>query len=86
MQLMPQTARSYGVVDAFDIAENIDAGARHLRAQIDRFRGDTALALAAYNAGADAVARHGNRIPPYAETTAYVSRVLAHLSTTSSAP
>ena len=85
MQLMPMTARGYGVVDAFDMAQNIDAGTRHLRAQMDRFRGDTALALAAYNAGAEAVARHGNRIPPYAETTAYVSRVLAHLSSTSSA-
>ena len=86
MQLMPTTARGYGVADAFDAAQNIEAGTRHLRVQIDRFRGDTKLALAAYNAGAEAVARHGNRVPPYAETTAYVSRVLAHLSTTSSAP
>lgn len=76
MQLMPDTARSYGVVDAFDVGQNIDAGARHLRHLLDRFGSDTRLALAAYNAGAGAVSRHGNRIPPFAETMAYVPLVL----------
>lgn len=80
MQLMPATARQYGVGDPFDAAQNIDAGARHLRALIDRFRGDTVLALAAYNAGVEAVVRHGHRIPPFAETLAYVPRVLQQFS------
>lgn len=86
MQLMPATARAYGVTDPFDIDQNIDAGAHHLRSLITRFRGDTSLALAAYNAGAAAVASRGNRIPPFAETLAYVPRVLrraaAHLAST----
>jgi len=76
MQLMPSTARDYGVTDAFDPRQNIDAGAQHLRRLLDRFGQDKALALAAYNAGADAVMRHHGRIPPYAETMAYVPRVL----------
>ncbi len=80
MQLMPDTARSYGVTDAFDPRQNIDAGAQHLRRLLDRFGQDQALALAAYNAGAEAVTRHHGRIPPYAETMAYVPRVLRRLS------
>lgn len=80
MQLMPETARSYGVVDPFDVASNVDAGTRHLRMLIERFGPDTTLVLAAYNAGAEAVARHGNRMPPYAETIAYVPRVLHRLA------
>jgi soluble lytic murein transglycosylase-like protein len=79
MQLMPATAREYGVTDAFDPQQNIDAGARHLRRLLDQFDNDTSLALAAYNAGAAAVLRHGRRIPPFAETTAYVPRVLRTL-------
>jgi soluble lytic murein transglycosylase-like protein len=76
MQLMPATARSLGVKDAFDPADNLDAGSRHLRALIDRYGGDVKRALAAYNAGEGAVARHGG-IPPYPETRAYVAKVLA---------
>lgn len=76
MQLMPATARDYGVTDAFDPRQNIDAGAQHLRRLLDRFGQDKALALAAYNAGAEAVMRHHGRIPPFAETMAYVPRVL----------
>lgn len=75
MQLMPATARSLGVKDAFDPADNVDGGVRHLRALIDRYDGDVKRALAAYNAGEGAVARHGG-IPPYPETRAYVSKVL----------
>lgn len=78
MQLMPATARAAGVSDAahlFDPEINIATGARHLRQLYDRF-GSVPLALAAYNAGAGAVARHG-RVPPYRETTEYVARVLA---------
>lgn len=76
MQLMPATARSLGVKDAFDPADNLDGGSRHLRALIDRYGGDVKRALAAYNAGVGAVARHGG-IPPYPETRAYVAKVLA---------
>jgi soluble lytic murein transglycosylase-like protein len=75
MQLMPATARALGVKDAFDPAQNLDGGARHLRALIDQYGGDIKLALAAYNAGAGAVARHGG-VPPYPETREYVRKVL----------
>jgi soluble lytic murein transglycosylase-like protein len=76
MQLMPATARHYGVADPFNAAQNVRAGTAHLRSLLDRFGQNTALALAAYNAGAGAVERHGHRVPPFAETTAYVQRVL----------
>ena len=81
MQLMPTTARSLGVTNAFDAQQNISAGARHLRSLLDAFGQDTRLALAAYNAGAAAVERYGRRIPPFAETEAYVPRVLNRLAT-----
>jgi soluble lytic murein transglycosylase-like protein len=80
MQLMPATARQYGLTDARQLhepARNIDAGARHLKELLDRHQGNVALALAAYNAGAGAVQRHGSRIPPYAETMLYVPAVLS---------
>src|SRR5213596_816504 len=73
MQLMPETAAILGVRDCFDPHENIDAGTRHLRAMIDRFRRDLRLAVAAYNAGDKAVARYGG-VPPYPETREYVTR------------
>lgn len=76
-QLMPETARSLGVTNPFDPAQSIDAGARYLRQQLDAFGGDRALALAAYNAGPGAVRQH-NGVPPYAETRAYVDRVLGY--------
>lgn len=76
MQLMPATARRYGVADSFDIAQNLRGGARYLADLLRMFGNDTALALAAYNAGENAVLRHGGRVPPYAETVAYVPKVL----------
>ncbi len=76
MQLMPATARRYGVSDPFDAIQNVQAGALHLRELLDLFSGDTELALAAYNAGTAAVLAHGRRIPPFAETTRYVPTVL----------
>ena len=76
MQLMPETARAYGLRNPYDPASNIDAGVRHLRRLLDRF--DLRLAVAAYNAGAGAVER-AQGLPPFAETTAYVSRVLSQM-------
>jgi len=76
MQLMPDTARAYGVTDAYSPAQSIDAGARHLRTLVRRYRGDLTLAAAAYNAGAGAVARFGG-VPPYRETRAYIAKVQA---------
>lgn len=73
MQLMPRTARQYAVADPFDARANIEAGIRHLKSLLDRF--PVKLALAAYNAGEAAVQRFGG-VPPYAETRAYVSRIL----------
>jgi len=76
MQLMPETARRYGVRDRYDPAENIQGGAKYLRDLMRKFNNDLSLTLAAYNAGEDAVIQHGNRIPPYRETLQYVPRVL----------
>lgn len=76
MQLMPDTARQYGVTDARDPAANLLGGARYLRDLLDQFNNDLSVALAAYNAGPGAVMRSGGRIPPYAETRRYVPRVL----------
>lgn len=76
MQLMPQTAKRYGVTDAFDPRQNLDGGARYLKDLLHLFNNDTSLALAAYNAGEHAVMKHGNRIPPYRETLRYVPRVM----------
>ncbi len=75
MQLMPETARSLGVVDAYDPSENVRGGTRYLRGLLDRF-GDVRLAVAAYNAGPSAVERFGG-VPPFPETQRYVRRVLA---------
>jgi len=76
MQLMPRTARLLGVSNAFDPRQNLIGGSRHLRDLIDLFRGDLARALAAYNAGVNAVLTYGG-IPPYRETREYVRMVLA---------
>lgn len=76
MQLMPETARRYGVRNLYDPAENIQGGAKYLRDLMRQFNNDLSLTLAAYNAGEDAIVQYGNRIPPYRETLQYVPRVL----------
>jgi soluble lytic murein transglycosylase-like protein len=76
MQLMPATASRFGVSNPYDAQQNVHAGARYLKFLIDRFGHDIRLALAAYNAGEEAVDRNGGQIPPFSETMAYVPRVL----------
>lgn len=76
MQLMPGTADRYGVTDILDPEQNLRGGAKYLRDLLDLFEHDLRLALAAYNAGENAVIRHGRRIPPYPETQRYVRKVL----------
>lgn len=76
MQLMPETAKRYGVQSIMDPWDNINGGVRYLRDLISMFNGNLELAVAAYNAGENAVIRHGHKIPPYAETVNYVPKVL----------
>lgn len=76
MQLMPATAISYGAKDPHDAEQNIAAGVQYLKTLITRYKGNVALALAAYNAGEGAVRRHGASIPPYRETMLYVPAVM----------
>jgi len=76
MQLMPATAQRYGVTDAFDPEQNIQAGVRYLAELMVMFKNNLTLALAAYNAGENAVVQHGHKIPPYRETQYYVPKVL----------
>jgi hypothetical protein len=75
MQLMPDTARRFGVSDRHDAGQSIRAGVRYLAVLLGLFKGDVALALAGYNAGEGAVARHAG-VPPYRETHEYIRRVL----------
>jgi soluble lytic murein transglycosylase-like protein len=77
MQLMPQTAKSLGVAQRINPAANIAGGTRYLATLLKRFDGDVRLAVAAYNAGEGAVRRYA-AVPPYAETRAYVEKVMAN--------
>lgn len=85
MQLMPDTARELGVGDVFDLEENIRGGARYLRRLLDRYGGDLALALGAYNAGPSAVDAAGG-LPPFPETLNYVRWILSRLGRANSGP
>jgi len=76
MQLMPETARRYGVQNIFDPVENVRGGVRYLKDLLALFNGDMRLAVAGYNAGENAVIRAGNRVPPYPETQNYVPKVI----------
>lgn len=75
MQLMPATARRFGVTDIFNPRQNIEGGARYMRFLLDLFGGDVPLSLAGYNAGEGAVLKYGRRVPPYSETREYVRRI-----------
>ncbi|GMR22699.1 MAG: hypothetical protein BMS9Abin37_1067 [Acidobacteriota bacterium] len=75
MQLMPATARELGVGNVLDPGQNVDGGSHYLRRMLDEHDGDLSLALAAYNAGPDAVRKYGG-VPPYRETRDYVGRVM----------
>lgn len=77
MQLMPGTAKRYGVTDIHDPSANIHGGTRYLRDLLQMFNNNIHLAVAAYNAGENAVIGNGNKIPPYPETRNYVSKVTA---------
>lgn len=76
MQLMPETARRYGVKNSFDPEQNIRGGTKYLSYLLQLFDNNLELAVAAYNAGEKAVIRHGHKIPPYRETLGYVPKVL----------
>ena len=80
MQLMPGTARRFGVTKIYDPQQNIDAGVRYMRWLLDTFNGDVVLALAGYNAGEGAVMRYGWNVPPYRETQEYVRRITSRYS------
>lgn len=76
MQLMPATAARYGVGDSYDPKQNLEGGARYMQDLLKEFEFDLRLALAAYNAGENAVKKYGYQIPPFAETQDYVGKVM----------
>ncbi len=83
MQLMPGTARRFGVTNIYDPKQNIEGGVKYMRWLLNTFGGDVGLALAGYNAGEGAVWKYGNQIPPYRETQEYVRRITDRYSAVS---
>ena len=83
MQLMPATARRFGVTSIYDPQQNIEAGVRYMRWLLNTFGGDVIFALAGYNAGEGAVWKYGNQVPPYRETQEYVRRITARYNSIS---
>ena len=83
MQLMPATARRFGVTSIYDPKQNIDAGVKYMRWLLNTFNGDVVLALAGYNAGEGAVMKYGGNVPPYRETQEYVRRISARYNSIS---
>lgn len=83
MQLMPATARRFGVTEIYDPRQNIDAGVKYMRWLLDTFNGDVVLALAGYNAGEGAVMKYGWQVPPYRETQEYVRRITSRYNSIS---
>jgi len=79
MQLMPSTAKAMGVTKPYDPEDNINGGCKYLRQMLDKFDGNTRLALAAYNSGPGNVSKYGNRVPPFAETQNYVKSIASHV-------
>ena len=86
MQLMPATAREYGVSDPYNPLQNIRAGVAYLKRLLVRFADNVELALAAYNAGPKAVERYGTKVPPYRETRNYVAKIRNATAATETAP
>lgn len=78
MQLMPETAKEYGVIDPFNAASNVDAGTNLMSSLLKKYNSDTRLALAAYNAGTGSVSKY-NGIPPYKETIEYIGKIEKNL-------
>ena len=76
MQLMPETARRYGVTNRRDPAANLSGGTRYLKDLLERFGNNLELALAGYNAGENAVKKYGNQVPPFSETQSYIRKVI----------
>ena len=85
MQLLPETAVRYAVVNVFDPAQNIDAGTHYLKDLLARYSGNVRFVLAAYNAGPEMVDRYGG-VPPFPETQNYVRRITANLAADAAAP
>ena len=78
MQLMPETAKRYGVINRRDVKESINGGSRYLSDLLNMFNNNIRLALAAYNAGENAVKKYDNTVPPYRETKNYVEKVIKY--------